>query len=320
MRRVFHDAKMSDSRLYNLAKLRQLVTKIRKKITTTPNSYNNLPPVLPHLYIMKHTILITGASSGLGKATAQLFQANGWNVIATMRTPDSELAALDNVLVHQLDVTDTDSIASAVKAGIDRFGRIDVLVNNAGYGAYGPLEAFPREKILRQFNTNVIGLLDVTRAVLPHFRAQQSGIIINISSIGGKMAFPLGSLYHGTKFAVEGISEALRFETAAFNGRVKLVEPGAILTDFAGRSLDLSNDESMVEYQALVGKLMAFTASFYENASTAEAIAAVVYEAATDGKDQLRYAAGEDAKGVIANRQQLDDATFFGGIDAMFGL
>lgn len=274
---------------------------------------------MAHLYSMKHTILITGASSGLGKATAQLFQANGWNVIATMRTPDSTLATLDNVLVHTLDVTDTASIASAVKAGIDRFGRIDVLVNNAGYGAYGPLEAFPREKILRQFNTNVIGLLDVTRAVLPHFRAQQSGTIINISSIGGKMAFPLGALYHGTKFAVEGISEALRFETAAFNGRVKIVEPGAILTDFAGRSFDFSNDESMTAYQPLVAKVMAGTAKLYENASTAEAIAAMVYEAATDGKDQLRYAAGEDAKGVIAARMQQDDATFFGNIDALFG-
>ena len=182
---------------------------------------------------MNKTIFITGASSGLGKDTAKFFQSKGWNVVATMRQPDngSELAALDNVLVTRLDVLDPASINSAVQEGIRKFGRIDVLVNNAGYGAYGPLESFARENIVRQFNTNVIGLLDVTRALLPHFRQNRDGVIINISSIGGKMAFPLGALYHGTKFAVEGISESLSYEVAQFGGKVKLVEPGAIATD-----------------------------------------------------------------------------------------
>jgi NADP-dependent 3-hydroxy acid dehydrogenase YdfG len=161
---------------------------------------------------MNKTILITGASSGIGKDTSKLFQLKGWNVIATMRSPEKELelTKLDNTLVVRLDVLELDSIQNAVEEGVQRFGKIDVLVNNAGYGAYGPLEAFPRESVLRQFNTNVIGLLDVTRALLPHFRKNKNGVIVNISSIGGKMTFPLGSLYHGTKFAVEGISEALR--------------------------------------------------------------------------------------------------------------
>ena len=131
---------------------------------------------------MNKTVLITGASAGIGKETAKYFQEQGWNVIATMRTPEKEeeLIALDNVMVTRLDVTDPDSINAAVAAGIEKFGQIDALVNNAGYGAYGPLEAFPRENIVRQFNTNVIGLLDVTRAVLPHFRENKSGTIVNI--------------------------------------------------------------------------------------------------------------------------------------------
>lgn len=271
---------------------------------------------------MKKTILITGASSGLGKETAKLFQREGWNVIATMRNPENgaELQALENVLVTRLDVLDLGSIESTVYEGIQRFGKIDVLLNNAGYGAYGPLEASPREKIIRQFNTNVIGLLDVTKALLPHFRVNKSGMIINISSIGGKMTFPLGSLYHGTKFAVEGISESLKYELEQFGGEVKIVEPGGIDTDFIGRSLDVSNDETLIEYQPLIGKIMSAMQVLFENASPAAVIAGVIYEAATDGKDQLRYAAGEDARIMLANRRQYDDETFVAGIKSQFGI
>ena len=144
---------------------------------------------------MSKTILITGASSGIGKATARYFKEQGWNVVATMRSPEKEqaLTALDGVLVTRLDVQDPASIRSAVEAGIARFGKIDVLLNNAGYGAYGPLEATPLEKIRRQFEVNVIGLLETTKAVLPHFRANRSGVIVNVSSVGGKMTFPLGT-------------------------------------------------------------------------------------------------------------------------------
>jgi NADP-dependent 3-hydroxy acid dehydrogenase YdfG len=268
------------------------------------------------------TILITGASSGIGKETAKLFHAKGWNVVATMRNPETEteLEELENILVAKLDVVDPSSIDHAVKEGIARFGQIDVLLNNAGYGAYGVLESFSREQIISQFDTNVIGLLDVTRAVLPHFRANKSGIIINVSSIGGKMSFPLGTLYHGTKFAVEGISESLRYEVEEFGGKVKIVEPGAIATDFTGRSLDFSNDESMTEYQPIVGKLLAATQAMFGQASPASVVADVIYEAATDGTDQLRYAAGEDAKAIIAQRQQADDATFTSVIKSLFGL
>ena len=271
---------------------------------------------------MNKTILITGASSGIGKETAKLFQSRGWNVIATMRNPENEteLNQLDNVLVAKLDVLDLGSIQKAFQDGIQKFGNIDVLLNNAGYGAYGPLEAFSRDKILRQFNTNVIGLLDVTKTVLPHFRQNKKGIIINISSIGGKITFPLGSLYHGTKFAVEGISESLNYEVEQFGGQVKIVEPGMIATDFAGRSFDFSNNESMYEYQNIVGALMNALLIMAQNASPASIVAEVIFEAATDGKNQLRYAAGEDAKVLIANRKQHDDTSFIGGIKSQFGL
>lgn len=247
---------------------------------------------------MKQTILITGASSGIGKETAKLFQSKSWNVVATMRNPEKEveLSKLSNVLVTRLDVLDLDSINNAIQQGIQKFGKIDILLNNAGYGAYGPLESFPRERILKQFNTNVIGLIDVTRAILPHFRQNKSGLIINVSSMGGKMTFPLGSLYHGTKFAVEGISESLRYEVEQFGGKVKIVEPGAIATDFAGRSFDFNHDENLKEYNNIVTKIMTAFPSMVKSASTTDVVTKVIYEAATDGKNKLRYMAGKDAK------------------------
>ena len=247
---------------------------------------------------MKKTILITGASSGIGKNTAKYFHQKGWNVIATMRNPENEkeLSSLQNVILVKLDVLDIDTIESAIETGIKKFGKIDILLNNAGYGAYGPLESFSRDKILRQFNTNVIGLMDVTRAILPHFRKNKDGIVINISSMGGKMTFPLGSLYHGTKFAVEGISESLRYEMEQIGCKVKIVEPGAIATDFAGRSFDFNNDESMKEYQSMVSKIVTTMPEMVKNASPAEVVSKVIYEAATDGKSKLRYIAGRDAK------------------------
>lgn len=261
---------------------------------------------------MKKTILITGASSGIGKATALHFQAQGWNVIATMRSPEKEeeLGKLDNVHLHRLDVLDLASIQHAVQQGIAAFGAIDVLVNNAGYGAYGPLESFPRERILRQFNTNVIGLLDVTRAVIPHFRERGSGIIVNLSSIGGQMTFPLGSLYHGTKFAVEGLSESLHYEMEAIGVRVKLIEPGMIATDFGGRSFDFQAGD-IPAYQPVIAGLMAQWQDPGNQLSPPERVAEVIHTAVTDGSKQLRYRAGDDATALLDARKKMSDAEFF---------
>jgi|TARA_B110000211_G_C14000141_1_gene518069 NAD(P)-dependent dehydrogenase (short-subunit alcohol dehydrogenase family) len=261
---------------------------------------------------MTKTILITGASSGIGKATAVYFHENGWNVIATMRNPSSEtdLHQLENVLVAQLDVLNLDSIKTSIQKGIERFGIIDVLLNNAGYGAYGPLESYPRENILRQFNTNVIGLLDVTQALIPHFRTNKAGVIINVSSIGGQMTFPLGTLYHGTKFAVEGISEALHHELKPFGVRVKIIQPGIIDTDFAGRSFDFQGG-NISEYQPIISAIMAQWQNPDLKLSPAVLVSEVIHKAATDNTNQLRYRVGEDAEFILSQRKKLDDLDFY---------
>ncbi|WP_033293963.1 SDR family oxidoreductase [Amycolatopsis jejuensis] len=271
---------------------------------------------------MTKTVLVTGTSSGLGRATAKLFHARGWNVIATMRAADreTELTQYDRMLVTRLDVQDSGSVEAAVAAGVQRFGRIDVLVNNAGYGAYGPLEATSEEKIRRQFDVNVVGLLTTTRAVLPHFRGNGSGAIVNVSSIGGRVTFPLGALYHGSKFAVEGLSESLAYELGALGIRVKIVEPGGMKTDFGGRSLDFSNDPALAEYQPLVQNLLGVLGPMMAAGSEPEDVAEIVYTAATDDSDCLRYEAGPDAEQILAARRTTDDAGFLAGMRARFGL
>lgn len=272
---------------------------------------------------MTQTILITGTSSGLGRASARLFQAKGWNVVATMRSPEreTELGALERVLVTRLDVQDPDTIRSAIEEGVSRFGRIDALVNNAGYGAYGPLEATSPGAIRRQFDVNVLGLLDTIQAVLPHFRQNRNGTIVNVSSMGGRIAFPLGTLYHGTKFAVEGLSEALRYELIPLGVRVKLVEPGGIRTDFAGRSFDFNNDAALTEYQPTVESVLGLLGPMIANGgSSAEKIAEVVFEAVTDGSDRLRYEAGADAVRMLAERRGSDDEAHFGRMQEFFGI
>ena len=268
------------------------------------------------------TVLITGCSSGIGRATAKRFQAEGWNVVATMRNADAEteLSELENTLVAALDVTDPASIEAAVDAGVERFGDIDVLVNNAGYGAYGAVESVPRDSIVRQFNTNVIGLLDVTKAVLGQFRERGSGVIVNVSSMGGKVTMPLGALYHGTKFAVEGISEAMTFELGAIGTKMKIVEPGIVATDFAGRSMDINVDPEHAEYQPVIAALMAASQAEGRFSSAPEDVAGVIFTAATDGTDQLRYVAGADAEQLLAMRAGSDDATYLAGMRASFGL
>jgi NAD(P)-dependent dehydrogenase (short-subunit alcohol dehydrogenase family) len=265
------------------------------------------------------TVLITGASIGIGRATAELFQSKGWNVVATMRNPDAAaavsgsnkaLASLPNTLVTRLDVTNQSSIDSAIAATIARFGSIDVLVNNAGFGVYGILESTSMEDLRRQFETNVIGLLATTKAVIPHMRQQHSGVIINISSVAGRLALPTGAPYCGTKFAVEGITEALLYEMRPIGVRVKLIEPGFIKTNF-GNAVQFANDPSLTEYQPVVDSFFKFVSGYREKAAEPSLVADVIYTAAIDNSDQLRYLVGEDAKFFIGLRNSLDDDTFF---------
>ncbi|WP_315836086.1 SDR family oxidoreductase [Bradyrhizobium prioriisuperbiae] len=273
---------------------------------------------------MTKTILITGCSSGIGRMTAKFFQNKGWNVIATVRAnpeADTELNALDNVLVSALDVTRLETVEAAVAAGIDRFGAIDVLLNNAGYGAYGILEATPEHKIRMQFDVNVIGPLLCTKAVLPHMRSRGEGTIINISSMGGKITFPLGTLYHGSKFAVEGMSEALSFELAAIGVKVKLIEPGMINTNFAetvGSMFDV--DQAQTEYGPFVEKVMAGMRAAGSRHSDPVVVAEAIWQAATDGTDRLRYIAGQDAVQIIAARKVMDDPEYLAMVRGNMGL
>lgn len=273
---------------------------------------------------MSKTILITGSSSGLGKASAKLFQARGWNVAATMRKPEkeSELQQLENVQLFRLDVTNEESIEEAVAGTISAFGGIDVLLNNAGYGLAGPFEAATKAQIKRQYETNLFGMFDVTRAVLPHLRAKRDGVIINVTSIGGLVTMPFVSLYHGTKFAIEGWTESLTFELNPLNIRVKLVEPGGISTDFGGRSLDMAHNPDLADYQESLQQFIKIARGPERTAnySTAEQIAEVVYTAATDGTNRLRYVAGEDAKQMWDARKKMGDQAFIAMMKENFGL
>jgi NAD(P)-dependent dehydrogenase (short-subunit alcohol dehydrogenase family) len=257
---------------------------------------------------MQKAIFITGASSGLGKATARLFQQEGWKVIATMRNPEreTELGQLENVTLLPLDVTNLDNIKATVTTAIQS-GTIDVVFNNAGYGLLGALEALSDEQIVKEVDTNLLGVIRVTQAFIPHFRKRNKGLFISTTSMGGLLGFPLHSIYHATKFAVEGWSESMSFELGLHNIGIKTVAPGGIATDFTGRSLDRNSHHA---YRDLESKLFGNIDRMMEAASTPEQIAAVVYEAATDGKDQVRYVAGNDANSIYARRLEIGSEAF----------
>lgn len=271
---------------------------------------------------MSKTIFITGASSGIGKSTAQRFATEGWNVVATMRTPSdgAELAERDNTMVTHLDLLDPASIETAVSAAIERFGAIDVLLNNGGYGAYGPLEATPVEVIRRQFDVNVFGLIETIQAVLPHMRARRSGLIINMSSVGGRVTYPFGTPYHGSKWAVEGISEALHYELIPLGIGVKIIEPGGVRTDFSGRSFVFTHDPALADYQPLVDAFLAADQS-PTGLQEPEEVANAIWTAATDENQRLRYITSDGAAAVLGNRYSAEqDEAFVSGLRQQFGL
>lgn len=250
------------------------------------------------------TIFITGASTGIGKATAKLFQKKGWNVIATMRTPENEieLSKLENVIVLPLDVTDVKQIITTVEQAIT-LGSIDIVLNNAGYALFGAMEAFSDEQIVRQVNTNLLGTIRVTQAFIPHFREKKGGMFINVTSIAGLVAHPFSNVYHATKWGLEGWSESLSVELAPFNIGVKTIEPSGTNSDFFTRSSDMVSHPA---YNAAFQKLLD---SFHLN-NTPEQIAEIIYEAATDKKDQLRYLVGESAKLSYERRLEIGAEEF----------
>jgi NAD(P)-dependent dehydrogenase (short-subunit alcohol dehydrogenase family) len=244
---------------------------------------------------MTKCVLITGASCGIGLATADYFHRKGWNVAASMRDPakDHILGERPGLIRPQLDVTDPNSIQAAVDEVLQHWGRIDVLINNAGYGLIGPFEAADEMQIRRQFEVNVFGLMAVTRAVLPSMRAAGSGTVVNISSMSGYTTFPYYSLYHAGKWAVEGFSESLRYELESFGIRVKLVEPGVVKTDFHTRSKE---NAALAVYEPHCERSLERMDRFYRFGNSAERVAETVYRAATGTGAKLRYPLGWDAR------------------------
>ncbi|UKB82062.1 SDR family oxidoreductase [Chryseobacterium sp. MEBOG06] len=262
---------------------------------------------------MNKTVLITGSSTGIGRAAALLFSKNGWNVVATMRTPEAEkeLNQLENVLVNRLDLEDVSSIENSIQEATDRFGKIDLLVNNAAFGQYGIFEALKPEQIEKQFSVNVFGTMNVIRAVLPHFRAQKEGKIINVSSAGGRIGIPLISMYVSSKFALEGFSEALSYELASQNISLKLVEPGGVATPFHETSAQLfATNPELTSYDVFSEAALNKLGQMGDMMSSAEEVADEIFKAATDNSDQFRYIVGEDAKSWINDRTSMDDLTF----------
>ncbi len=263
---------------------------------------------------MNKVALVTGASSGIGEATARRLLAEGYRVYAGARRVERmEGLRQAGAVPLALDVTEEASMSAAIEAIRAQSGRLDVLVNNAGYGSYGALEDVPMEEARRQFEVNVFGLARLTQLALPLMRAQRSGAIVNITSIGGKMHEPLGSWYHATKFAVEGLSDCLRMELEPFGIHVIVVEPGAIRTEWGGIAR-----EGMLQYsggtayaaQAQAHARMFDGADKSNLASPPEVVAATIARALRARRPRTRYATGGGAKTILMLRRLTSDRGF----------
>lgn len=259
---------------------------------------------------MSKTVLITGTSSGIGRASVLKFQKEGWKVIATMRSPEkeTELTKLERVLVTTLDVESQDSIDKAIQKGINEFGSIDAVVNNAGFAVFGVFELATETQISKSFEINVYGPMRVLRSILPYFRAQKSGTIINVTSQGGRIAFPTCSLYHATKFALEGFTESLAYELIPFGIRTKIVEPGSTATKFVGAAEGTPGD--ILVYEEFIQIGLGNYAKHDTMTSQPEEIADVIYTSATEDNDVLRYRAGKDTELYINKMQSGNDQEY----------
>lgn len=250
--------------------------------------------------------LITGSSSGFGRAIAQAVLDRGEKVVVTARNPqqveDIQTKYPDRALAVQLDVTQPEQVKAAVETAIAKFGRIDVLVNNAGYGLIGTIEEVSEEAIRRQFETNLFGAIATIKAVLPQMRQQHRGHILNISSVGGFVSLAGAGYYCGTKFALEAVSEALSQEVAALGIKVTIVEPGAFRTDFSGRSLDMP-DTHIADYADTIGGLRQWMRDIdgKQPGDPVKAAEAMI-QAVDSDNPPLRLALGADAVGAIETK------------------
>ena len=271
---------------------------------------------------MAKTILITGASSGLGKLTAKHFARQGWNVAATMRTPEreTELTTYENVRLFRLDVTDRIQVATAIADTIAAFGRIDVVVNNAGAGSYGPLEFAEEGTIDWQFDVNVRGPINVIRAVLPHLRANGGGTIINISSfMGVTTAVPTGSLYNMSKFALEGLTEGLYYELKPLNISLHLVEQGGSRGNNFRESIVFNTNSEVTDYEPITRKVNAMFASVDQShLDDPQEIVDTIYALATGESIQFRTLVGQAGKDLMALRRSVPIEEYLSTIASNF--
>ncbi len=274
-------------------------------------------------------VLITGCSSGIGRATAQRLAQGGWTVYATARRPES-IADLEQVGCRTLalDVTDEQSMRTAVAAVQEAEGAVGVLINNAGYSQSGPVEQVPLDALRRQFETNVFGAVRLAQLVLPGMRAQRHGKIVNISSMGGRLTFPGGGAYHASKYALEALSDALRFEVRGFGVNVILIEPGLIVTDFAQAAVastaELDGEAAGEEvYAQFNTKLAALTAGVYESplrrlGGGPEVVAKAIERAITRRRARTRVLVTPSARLSVLQRRLLPDRAWDAAMRVQF--
>jgi NAD(P)-dependent dehydrogenase (short-subunit alcohol dehydrogenase family) len=262
--------------------------------------------------------VVTGSTGGIGLATSLALARNGYLTYATMRNlakGDSVQSVADKqhlpIRVVQLDVTDENSIKSAIQSILSQTGRIDLLVNNAGYGLTGALEDIGIDEIKAQYDTNLYGVIRVTQEVLPIMRKQGSGRIINISSGAGRFGFPGGSAYVSSKFALEGLSESMAYELEQFGIKTVLIEPGFVRTNFGDNMVIAQKaQDPNSPYSQMMQMMSSIRGKMLENASDADLVAEVVVEAATAKEPNLRYLAGKDVQQMVAAKKSMSDEEF----------
>jgi NAD(P)-dependent dehydrogenase (short-subunit alcohol dehydrogenase family) len=261
--------------------------------------------------------VVTGSSSGIGYETSLTLARNGFLTYATMRNLNKSeniklIATKENlpIRINQLDVTDDVSVKNAVQAILSETGRIDLLVNNAGYGLTGAFEDLAMDEIKAQYETNVFGLIRTTQAVLPIMRGQKSGIIVNISSGAGRFGYPGGAAYVSTKFAVEGLSESMSYELEPFGIKVVIVEPGVIKTNFVTVVAKKSQDPNS-PYSQIMQKIATVLEQMMENGSSPDLVAKVVLNAVTNENPNLRYLAGKDVETLLDSKRNMSDEEFY---------
>lgn len=269
--------------------------------------------------------LVTGSSRGIGFVTSTTLARNGFLTYASMRNLDKEKEirlVVDKEKIPlktiQLDVTDSNSVDNAIKSIMDQSGRIDVLVNNAGYGLVGAFEELSMEEIKQQYETNLFGVMRVTQAVLPIMRKQKSGIIVNMSSGAGRFGYPNGSAYVSTKFALEGLTESVAYEVEPFGIKIVLVEPGFVRTNFSNVVAKKSQSTNS-QYSKMTEKMAASIEQMKLKSSPPELVANVVLAVVTSKNPNLRYLAGKDVEKWMEQKKNMSDEQFFSMIKQSLG-